>query len=93
MPREAGLFEEAGGSPVRGYILLKQGGGNIPPAWVDRARTSRVNRHKSVKKALQEGGIAEIAVLEDWELAYRKECFYHGIRALFELERKGKTTL
>lgn len=93
MPREAGLFEEAGGSPVRGYILLKQGGGNIPPAWVDRASESRVKRHKAVKQALREGGIADIAVLEDWELAYRKECFYYGIRALFELERKGKTNL
>jgi len=93
MPREANLFEQAGGSVVRGYILLKQGGGNIPPAWLDRTRESRINRHKAVKEALQTGGIKDIATLEEWELIYRKECFYYGIRVLFELERKGKTKL
>lgn len=93
MAREASLFDEAAGSAVRGYILLKKGGGNIPPAWIDRARESRVGRHKAVKQALQKGGVADVATLEDWELAYRKECFYYGIRALFELERKGKTKL
>jgi hypothetical protein len=93
MPREANLFEQAGGSVVRGYILLKQGGGNIPPNWIDRASASRTSRHKAVAAAMKKGGPADIAVLEDWELAYRKEAFYYGIRALFELERKGKTKL
>ena len=42
MPREASLFDESGGSPARAYLLLKrQGSGNIPPAWIDRARASR----------------------------------------------------
>jgi len=93
VPREANLFDQAGGSVVRGYILLKQNGGNIPPKWIDRAGASRVNRHKAVADALENGGPADIAVLEDWELAYRKECFYYGIRALFELERQGGTKL
>lgn len=93
MAREATLFDEAGGSAVRGYILLKQGGGNIPPNWIDRATESRVNRHKTVAAALKDGGPADIVTLEEWELAYRKECFYYGIRVLFDLERKGKTKL
>ncbi len=31
MPREANLFELAGGSPLEGYFLLKSSGGNMPP--------------------------------------------------------------
>jgi hypothetical protein len=31
MPREAGLFEESGGSVVNAYHILRQNGGNIPP--------------------------------------------------------------
>jgi hypothetical protein len=93
MPREASLFEQAGGSVLRGYILMKQGGGNIPPKWIDRASESRRRRHKAAAKALQSGTLADITVLEDWELAYRKECFYYGIRCLLELERSGKTRL
>lgn len=93
MAREAALFEQAGGSVVRGYILLKLGGGNIPPMWIDRASESRVKRQKMVAQALRKGSVVDITTLEDWELAYRKECFYYGIRALMELERSGKTKL
>ena len=48
MPREAALFELAGGSPLQGFMILKQGGGNIPPQWVERAAESRKNRHADV---------------------------------------------
>ena len=41
MAREATLFDEAGGNPLRGYLLLKQGGENVPPAWIERAHDSR----------------------------------------------------
>jgi hypothetical protein len=91
MAREAGLFENAQGDPLRGYILLKQNGGNIPPNWIDRARESRKRSHKSVARILKSGGVADITVLEEWDLAYRKECFYNGIRCLMELERNGRT--
>jgi hypothetical protein len=92
--REATLFEESGGSVVRAYILLKAGGSaNIPPNWIERARESRKNREKDVASALIEGGIPDLLVVEEWELAYRKECFYRGIRILLELERRGKTKL
>ena len=94
MAREATLFDEAGGSPVRGYLLLKsRGSANIPPAWIDRTHESRKNREKAVAAAFKTGGVADIMTLEDWELVYRKECFYYGIRALLELERSGKTKL
>jgi hypothetical protein len=94
MGREATLFEESGGSPVRAYILLKAGGSaNIPPNWIERARESRKNREKEVALALTEGGISDLLTIEEWELAYCKECFYRGIRILLELERQGKTKL
>lgn len=93
MAREAALFEEAGGSAVRGYLLMKQGGGNVPPTWIARAESSRRHRHGQVALALRRGGAVKILDLEDWEVAYRKECFYRGIRILFDLERSGKTKL
>jgi hypothetical protein len=93
MPREAGLFEAAGGSSLRGYLILKKDGGNVPPMWIDRAETSRRNRHKALAPALRKGGIAQYSLAEEWELAYRKECFYRGIRILFDLERSGKSKL
>ena len=73
MPREAALFEQAGGSPLRGYLLMRQGGGNMPPMWIERAERSRKGRHRSVARALKKGGAWRILELEDWELAYRKD--------------------
>jgi len=94
MAREATLFDEANGSPLRGYLLMKsRGSANIPPAWIDRSQESRKNREKAVATAFKTGGVADVVTLEDWELAYRKECFYYGIRVLLDLERKGKTRL
>ena len=91
MPREAKLFEEARGSPLEGYFRLKAGGGNIPPRWIDNARAARRKRQPATVVALREGDWGDIAVLRDWELSYLKECFYNGIRILFELEREGKS--
>lgn len=93
MPKEADLFEAASGSPVEGYLLLKASGGNIPPMWIERARHSRQNRQKDVARALRKGKISDIMKLREWEEAYRKECFYYGIRVLLELERSGSTDL
>jgi len=94
MPREAGLFDESGGSPLRAYLILKNNGSaNIPPSWIARARQSRKSREEATAKALKRGKVTDIIRLEDWELAYRKECFYYGLRVLLELERKGKTKL
>lgn len=93
MPREADLYEQAKGSPLEGYLLLKATGKNLPPNWIERATASRRGRHKAVAQVLQEGGWGDIAILRDWEQFYLKECFYYGIRVLFELERHKKTNL
>ena len=76
---------------MEGYLLLKAGGGNISPRWVENARASRRRRHKATAAALQQGEWAGIATLREWEEFYRKECFYNGIRVLFELERQGRS--
>lgn len=91
MPREATLFDAANGSVVEGYFMLRQGGGNIPPNWIERAAASRTGRHKALGAALKAKSLDAVNLLKEWELAYRKECFYHGLRALLELERSGKT--
>lgn len=93
MPREAGLFDGTNGSAMEAYLLLRRDGGNIPPAWIDRATASRKTREKALAKALRGNSLDAISLLRDWELAYRKECFYYGIRALMELQRSGKTKL
>ncbi len=93
MPREAGLFDETGGSALEGYLLLKRDGGNIPPMWIKRARLSRKRREKELAATLKKKSLDAVYLLRDWELAYRKECFYHGIRVLMELERAGQSKL
>jgi hypothetical protein len=94
VPREAGLFDESEGSVLRAYLLLKNGGSaNIPPNWIERAKVSRKNREESVAKALKSGKIKDILLIEQWELAYRKECFYRGLRVLLELEREGQSSI
>ncbi|MBE0427288.1 MAG: hypothetical protein IBX72_11680 [Nitrospirae bacterium] len=91
MPREAELFEASGGSVVEGYFLLRQRRGNIPPSWIDRASASRKTRQKEAGKLLRLKSLDALPLLKDWELAYKKECFYYGLRVLLELERHGKT--
>jgi hypothetical protein len=92
MAREATLFEQAGGSALEGYFLLKARGGNIPPLWITRTRSSRKKRHAEVVKILRKGKWGGLGLLREWEDTYDKECFYNGIRILFELEREGKST-
>jgi hypothetical protein len=65
MTREATLFDEAGGSPLRGYLLKSQGSANISPAWIDRSQISRKNRERVVAAALKTGGVADVITLED----------------------------
>lgn len=94
MPREAALFEESGGSVLRAYLLLKSAGSaNIPPNWIERAKESRKNREANVAQLLKNGRIRDLPRVEEWELAYRKECFYRGLRVLLELERDGQSSL
>ena len=93
MPREAGLFEKSGGNVVKAYHILRQNSSNIPPNWIKRSKESRKNRQTKLGKQLQSKSIDAVPFLEDWEIAYQKECFYYGLRVLLELERHGKTKL
>jgi hypothetical protein len=58
-----------------------------------RAKESRKNREKNVASTVKEGKVKDILMVEDWEVAYRKECFYRGLRVLLELERDGQSLL
>jgi hypothetical protein len=93
MPRVAGLFEQTNGSPLEAFLLLRQGHRNIPPKWIERSRRSRKNREKELAASLRAGSLEGLYLLRDWEVAYRKECFYTGIRVLMELERQGRSRL
>lgn len=91
MPREATLFEITGGNVTDAFLLLRAEKKNIPPSWIQRAHESRKSREKRLSLFLRKGQLDAIGYMKDWYIAYQKECFYNGIRALFELERKGKT--
>ena len=93
MPREANLFESVSGSVVEAFLLLRLDGKNVPPAWIERAHESRKNREKRLADLLTENSLDALQALRDWELSYRKEYFYYGLRALLEMQRSGKTKL
>jgi hypothetical protein len=93
MPREASLYDSTNGSVVDAFFLLRSEGKNIPPAWIDRAEQSRRNRQKELGKLLKARDLDAVPALKDWEVAFKKECFYYGLRVLMELERRGKTKL
>jgi hypothetical protein len=78
---------------VEAYYLLRQEGKNIPPKWYERSAVSRKNREELLGKLLKGKSLDAVILLKDWETAFKKECFYYGLRALLELERKGKTNL
>ncbi len=93
MTREAELYNDTVGSPLEAYFIFKKGRQNVRPQWIENSRRSRKKREAAVAKVLRSGNWGDIDVLRDWEVAYRKECFYRGMRILLELERKGKTRL
>jgi hypothetical protein len=105
MAREAKLFLRAKGSPTRA-LLTFQGNippkwiarargsrkslePNVVAALkkLRRLRTRRPNAHATIRAAQQELR----SLLKDWEVAYRKESFYNGLRALLEISRDGET--
>jgi hypothetical protein len=93
MPREAALFDSTDGNLLIAYLTLREEGANIPPAWLDRSRESRKKREKELGRLLKASKLDAANYIREWELYYRKECFYRGLRALMELERHGKTKL
>ena len=93
MPREATLFDSTNGNLLIAYLALREEGANIPPAWLERSRDSRKKREKELSRLLKAGKLDAANLIREWELFYRKECFYYGLRALLDLERHGKTKL
>ncbi len=105
MPREAKLFDSANGSPSRALFRLqgnippnwiaraRRSRKSLEPELVGamrkvrRLRKSRPNARATIKAAQQE----LTTLLKAWEIAYRKESFYNGLRALLEISRDGET--
>jgi hypothetical protein len=52
-----------------------------------KLRKSRPKAHATIKAAEQELKV----LLKAWELAYQKESFYNGLRALLEISRDGES--
>jgi hypothetical protein len=48
MPREAKLFDASSGSVVRGFLKLRA---NIPPRWIQNARSSRKRSEPEIVRA------------------------------------------
>jgi hypothetical protein len=105
MPREPRLFNASKGSPSIGFLRLTgnlppswidrayESRKTLEPQVLKAARKLKQLRlrrpNARVTLKLAERDLR--AALKEWELAYRKECFYYGIRVLLELERNGST--
>jgi hypothetical protein len=106
MPREANLFRITGGSPARALRRVanippswiararKTRKAREPEVAKAILKASRLRRRRPNARAAIRTAETELrAALREWEIAYQKQCFYYGIRALLELGRKGKTSL
>jgi hypothetical protein len=106
MPREANLFRITGGSPSRAlkrvanippsWIARARKARKAREPQVAKAlqKASRLRRRRpNARDAIRNAEMELRALLREWEVAYQKQCFYYGIRALLEIGRKGKTSL
>jgi hypothetical protein len=55
MPREMTLFESTGGNLFLAYLVLREGGANVPPNWIKRYHTIRKKRQEEMAKTLKAG--------------------------------------
>jgi hypothetical protein len=103
MPREAKLFEAVKGSPGRALLRMqanippnwivraRRSRKSLEPDLarsmkrLQKLRRSRPKARATIKAAEQE--VRDL--LKTWEVAYRKESFYNGLRALLEISRNG----
>jgi hypothetical protein len=107
MPREARFFNVCSGSAMRGYLKLRGNitprwiknarisRKRVEPRIEESLRKLRFLRkkHPRAKAAIRNLEADLKALLLQWEIAYRKENFYRGIRVLLELQRKGSSKL
>jgi hypothetical protein len=105
MPREAKLFDSCSGSPLRGFLKLhanitprfitnaRASRKRIEPSvktCLRKLRSVRKN-HPRAKSAIKNATKDLRDILNQWELRYRKEVFYLGIRTLLEIDRDGSS--
>jgi hypothetical protein len=105
MPREAQLFDSCSGSAVKGFMKLRANipprwidnarasRKTIEPSigiCLRKLRGLRKNHPRS-KSAIKNTTKDLRDILHQWELRYRKEVFYLGIRTLLEIDRDGSS--
>jgi len=107
LPREAKLFAASAGSAVRGFLKFRANIPPrwIGNARTSRKRVEpeiaaafqsfmRLTKNRPRARATIRNAQKELRVaLNCWEIAYRKENFYRGIRVLLELQRNGSSNL
>ena len=85
------LFKLQGNVPPSWILRARRSRKNLEPDVVralkklQQVRKRRPNAHATIKAAKLELG----ALLRTWEISYRKETFYNGLRTLLELSRQG----
>jgi hypothetical protein len=91
MQEDTTLFEESGGSPARAFLIINDASpATTSPKGRKRAHASSKLRQSDMAKLLKKTKVQDYFTLEEWELAYRKACFYEGIRILTMLSRAGR---
>jgi hypothetical protein len=85
MPTDLALFDSTGGNLFLAYLLLRERHANIPPNWIKRYHVGRKKREREMAKELKAGKLDAANFIRAWDIAYRKECFYRGLRALLEI--------
>ena len=105
MPREAHLFDSCSGSPVKGFLKLRanitprwidnarSSRKRVEPSikkCLSKVQSLRKN-HPRAKSVIKNATNELRGILNQWELRYRKEVFYRGIRTLLEIDREGSS--
>jgi hypothetical protein len=107
MPREAKLFASSAGSAVRAFLKFRANIPPrwIRNARTSRKRIEPeiAEAFRSFKRLRKTRPRAQVAIrnaqkelrasLNRWEIMYKKENFYRGIRILLELQRNGSSNL
>jgi hypothetical protein len=107
MPREARLFRASAGSVVRGYFRFRANipprwirnartsRKRIEPEIARSFRSfTRLKKTRPRAQAAIRNAEKQVKdILNRWEIAYKKENFYRGIRVLLELQRNGSSRL
>jgi len=107
MAREAQLFDTCSGSAVKGFLKLhgnipprwidnaRASRKTIEPSIEKHLRKLEglQKNHPRAKSAIKSATKDLRDILNQWELRYRKEAFYRGIRTLLDINRDGSSKL